>query len=186
MLSEAGSGTFVAIVGPSGAGKDSLIAYARAQLSGDQKFLFVRRAVTREAERTAEDHESLSLAQFAVAQAQGRFAVTWQAHGLSYGLPMHALDHVRGGGVAIANCSRAALRDIEALFARLQVILVTASPAVLAQRLAARGRESAGEIEKRLLRHVDDFPGLDRAGIIDNSFSLEAGGQALVSILRRL
>ncbi len=183
-LSEAKSGAFVAIVGPSGAGKDSLIAYARKELEGDPSFLFVRRVVTRIADSNAEDHDSLSVQDFVNAWEQGEFCVTWQAHGLWYGLPKSILYHVANGGVAIANCSRAALPQIAASFVSLQVVLVSASPAVLAQRLAGRGRETAAEIESRLMRQVDDFAGRENAEIIDNSFALEEAGARMVAILR--
>jgi ribose 1,5-bisphosphokinase len=183
-LSEHGKGGFVAVVGPSGAGKDSLIAAARQALGEDRRFSFVRRVVTRPAEASAEDHDSMSFEAFESAAAEGRFVVTWQAHGLHYGLPSHSLAHVNGGGIAVANCSRAALSAIGQSFPRLSVILVSAAPAVLAQRLAGRGRESAADIEQRLLRTVDDFPGREKAIVIDNSGQLEDAAQAFIRTLR--
>ncbi len=185
-MSEPSSGAFVAIVGPSGAGKDSLIAHARAVLSADPTFVFVRRVVTRKADSNAEDHDTLSSAEFAKANNSGKFAVTWEAHGLSYALPVSAEDHCKRGGVAIANCSRAALPLIAERFPHLKVVLVTAAQHILALRLAGRGRESANDIQQRLARQVDDFPGREQAEVIDNSFELEIAGNRLISILRGL
>lgn len=182
-LPEAG-GVFVAVVGPSGAGKDSLIAAARAALAGDPRFLFVRRVVTRPAEAELEDHGSLSEAGFAEAAARGSFAAVWRAHGLSYGIPARARDHVRAGGVAVANCSRAALGEIANAFPALEIVLVTAEPAVLAARLAGRGRESAADIEERLRRQVEDFPGRERAVLIDNGGRLEDAAARFIAVLR--
>lgn len=175
---------FVAVVGPSGAGKDSLIAAARAALAGDPRFLFVRRVVTRPAEASLEDHDSLGEGEFAEAAARGRFAVTWRAHGLSYGIPATALDHVRAGGVAVANCSRAALAEMADAIAGMRIVLVTAEPAVLAARLAGRGRESRDDIEDRLRRRVEDFPGREHALVIDNGGALEDAAARFIAVLR--
>jgi len=41
------NGAFVAVVGPSGAGKDTLIAHARDALAGEPQVEFVRRVITR-------------------------------------------------------------------------------------------------------------------------------------------
>ena len=59
-------GGFVLVVGPSGAGKDTLLGLARRELAGDPRFLFARRVVTRESS-TAEEHDCLSPAAFAAA-----------------------------------------------------------------------------------------------------------------------
>src|SRR5690606_17796598 len=80
------TGTFVAVVGPSGAGKDSVINFARDKL-GDE-VVVVRRVVTRTADGGSEDHDSLSAEAFAAAERGGQFALSWEAHGLNYGLPI--------------------------------------------------------------------------------------------------
>ena len=82
-------GAFVAVVGPSGAGKDTLIGYAKARLAekGRGRFHFVRRVITRAADGSTEDHDTLSPMAFERAEADGAFALSWEAHGLCYGLP---------------------------------------------------------------------------------------------------
>lgn len=154
-MSADGAGTFVAVVGPSGAGKDTLLDAARTLLAeevADGRILFVRRVVTRASDASAEDHDTMDLDSFARAQATGAFAVTWEAHGLSYGLPASVLDTVAAGGVAVANVSRAIIGDLRDRFGRVLVINVTAPAEVLEKRLAARGRETADDIERRLQR----------------------------------
>ena len=79
------SGTFVAVVGSSGVGKDTIMAYARARL-GDE-LVVVRRVVTRDSDGGSEDHDSMSIEQFEAAESEGHFALAWSAHGLRYGLP---------------------------------------------------------------------------------------------------
>ncbi len=180
------AGTFVAVVGPSGAGKDSLIRHAQKSFAGDDRLMFVRRTVTRQADPGAEDHDSMSAADFDAAEADGAFAVTWRAHGLAYGIPVAALDHVRQGGIAVANCSRSALAAIRDKFGGLAVIHVTAPPEILARRIAARGREPAGEIEARIRREASGLEQIGNVVTIDNGGELELAAVRFNDCLMRL
>src|SRR5690606_8671503 len=105
-LSEKKPGILVLVVGPSGAGKDTLIDGARQALEGDSRFSFARRLVTRPADIEVEDHVSLDRAEFARAARAGRFALTWQAHGLDYALSIGVDTDLALGRVVIANISR--------------------------------------------------------------------------------
>lgn len=134
-----------AVVGPSGAGKDTLLAGAKAALPD---LHIARRVITRPTEAGGEDFEGVTSGDFAARKAAGEFILDWQAHGLSYGLPKSETLGPR----VLFNGSRSILRQARAIFPDLQVILVTAPDAVLAARLAARGRETAADIEKRLER----------------------------------
>ena len=136
----------VAVVGPSGAGKDTLMALACA---ADPRIRSVRRVITRPEAAGGEDFEGVTDAVFDDRLAQGDFALHWQAHGLHYGIPRAELT---GQGVLMFNGSRAVLPQARALFPELSVILVTVPSEVLAQRLAARGREAAGDRATRLAR----------------------------------
>jgi ribose 1,5-bisphosphokinase len=135
-----------AVVGPSGAGKDTLIAGA---LAARPDLRLVRRVITRPTEAGGEDFEGVTEAEFADRLARGEFALHWQAHGLCYGIPKDQLD---GPGDVIFNGSRAALPDAVRHLPGLRVILVTAPVATLAARLAARGRETEADILQRLSR----------------------------------
>ncbi len=115
---------------------------------------FARRLITRPAMVGAEDHDSCSPAEFEAAVARGEIALHWQAHGLSYGIPAQALAGVGQGEVVIANVSRGVIAQAERLSARVVVVNITAPPAVLAKRLAARGRESEADIAARLAREA--------------------------------
>lgn len=175
-------GTLVVVVGPSGAGKDSVIGYARERLADRSDILFVRRIVTREATAEAEDHDSLSETAFDEARLTGRFAVSWRANGLSYALPASTMDHVGRGGTAIANGSRGAIEDIRAAFANVIVVGLTARPEIIAARLSARGRETAEEIGLRVERGLK-LGAYGQDITIDNSAELRTAGEALVSII---
>ncbi|HEV7252618.1 MAG TPA: phosphonate metabolism protein/1,5-bisphosphokinase (PRPP-forming) PhnN [Mesorhizobium sp.] len=147
------TGVFVAVVGPSGAGKDTLIAGARERLSADGRFAFPRRAVTRESSRF-EDHDVVSPERFAALGAQGAFALSWAAHGLRYGIPAGVDGDLAQGRAAVCNLSRGALGTAKARFPWVRVVLVTAPREILGERILARGRESAEEVERRLDREA--------------------------------
>jgi ribose 1,5-bisphosphokinase len=149
------SGRLIAVVGPSGVGKDSLIAgiaKARPDLH------LVRRVITRPAELGGEPFEGVTEDEFRLRSAAGAFCLAWQAHGLSYGIPADALRNVTAGRDAIANLSRAVLSQAAALFPCLLVMRVTALPETLAHRLAARGRETEEDIRLRLARPEPPMP----------------------------
>ena len=176
-------GTMVVVVGPSGAGKDSVMSYAARRLSGDGRFGFVRRVITRPACAGGEDHEPIDMAGFRRRAEEGGFAVSWDAHGLCYGIPRETLDRLAGGVTLIANGSRSALPAFAGVYPRLKVVLITARPEILAARLAARGRESAEAIKRRLERAVPEIVTAAGTVVIDNSGALEEAGEAFVSLL---
>lgn len=144
------SGRVFAVVGPSGAGKDTLIA----GVCGAGGPHWVRRAITRPASPGGEPFESVSEAEFLYRQAADEFVLHWRAHGLAYGLPRSEFAPLAEGRDVLFNGSRAMLTQAAAAFPGLRIIHVTAPPEVLATRLAARGRESAAQIARRLAREA--------------------------------
>lgn len=180
------AGRFVAIVGPSGSGKDTLIDWLRERLAGNKRFMFVRRVVTRAADANLEDHATMDNSEFAAAEAEGVFAVVWQAHGLSYAIPADAREHVDAGGVAIANGSRRALPELAAVFPGLSVIELTVDRDVLAARLSGRGREDDAEVSARLAQRQINVPAEYNARRVDNSGPIEAAGETVLAHLGRI
>jgi ribose 1,5-bisphosphokinase len=148
------AGRLVLVVGPSGAGKDTLIGLARAALADDGNVVFPRRLVTREAS-PSEDNEYAAPEAFRRAQSQGDLAVHWEAHGHCYGLPRSIVDDIGAGRTVVANVSRTVVEAMRRAFGDVTVISVTAPPEVLAERLAARARSSDGQLAGRLHRAVD-------------------------------
>lgn len=179
-------GAIIVVVGPSGAGKDSVIGFVAQHFSGRAEIDFVRRVITRPSDAGGEDHESVSDDDFDARLAKGDFAVAWHAHGLKYGIPREALERVRAGQILIANGSRGALAQFRQVFPKVVVVNITASPEALAQRLVARGRETEADILKRLQRQAPDI--LDDAGVttIDNSGPLEIAGSHFAAIVAAL
>lgn len=156
-----GPGLVVLVVGPSGAGKDTLIRAAQARLGADARFHFVRRVVTRTPSPTDEDHDAIDESDFDALVASGATALVWRAHGLAYALPRDMDMAVRAGRVAVANASRAAVEPARRRYAHRLVIEVTAPLEILLARLLSRGRESEDEIRRRLSRPAPTFEGPD-------------------------
>jgi thymidine phosphorylase len=150
-------GSFFFVVGPSGAGKDSLLDGVRASLE-PSSFIFAKRTITRPAGAPGEVHEACTETVFETLRAEGRFLITWQAHGLSYGLPRSLLAAMQSGQHIIANGSRSMVKELNALVPNLVVVEVNAPTDVLQARLSARGRETAEDISKRLNRSVAPYP----------------------------
>ncbi|MEO3386769.1 phosphonate metabolism protein/1,5-bisphosphokinase (PRPP-forming) PhnN [Mesorhizobium sp. CAU 1741] len=183
MKAPVGPGVFVPVVGPSGAGKDSIIAYARDRLGSRSDILFARRVVTRSSDPHGEPHDTLDEASFADAEAGGAFALSWRSHGLCYGIPANVDHTVREGGVVVANLSRASVADAQARYVNVVPVLVSISDAVMAARLAARGREDAQQIAGRIARNAD-YRGFGvNCTVIDNDGALEDAGEAFIRIL---
>ena len=165
----------VLVVGPSGAGKDTLLNAARDAFRDDSRIHFVRRVITRPADPAGENHESVTEAEFATRN----FALSWSAHGLHYGFA--AVDTAP---VVVANVSRGVIAAAAAQYP-VRVIEVTAPPEVLAARLAARGRESAADVARRLGRTAAIPQGV-AVETVWNDATLAVGAERFVAALHRV
>lgn len=177
-----GPGRLVLVVGPSGAGKDTLLRLAQAACVEDHDIVFPRRVVTRESS-VAEDNIAMSFDEFRRALDHGDFAVHWEAHGHSYALPLEINDDIRAGRAVVVNVSRTVIAALRQAYANVVVVAITAPPEVLAQRLAARARHSDGNIADRLARSVDD-PSAQADVTILNAGSADYHGRQLVRVIR--
>lgn len=171
------TGRLVLVVGPSGAGKDSILRYALARFSGDDRFVFPRRCITRTVDAEAEDHDSLDEQAFDAQAALGAFALMWEAHGLKYGVPKGIDEDLAQGRVVCVNVSRMMLADIAHRYPSAVVVEISASPEIRAARIAARGRENATDILQRMDRSAPPTPPKLRLSAIHNDGEIsEAGG----------
>ena len=165
--SRLGPGHLVLVVGPSGAGKDTVLALVREAMRDDDTVVIPRRVVTRVFDG-AEDHDTLSEAAFEQAIADRAFAVWWSAHGHKYAIPSSAEDAIRAGRTVICNVSRAVVQSLRQRFCSVTVVLVTAPLGVLKQRLAARNRSSDGDLMKRIARGETGFDESEADAVIVN------------------
>ena len=152
------NGHLVLVVGPSGAGKDSVLNGARAAFAGQRNMVFPRRFVTRLAAVDSEDHVSMTETEFAIAVAEDAFALWWRAHGNCYGIGRSVEADIALGGVVAVNCSRTAIAEAMERFPRVTVVEITAPPEVLVRRIVARGRETPEQALARVSRETPPFP----------------------------
>ena len=180
MLPDEPAGVLFLVVGPSGAGKDTMIDGARAVLAADPRFVFPRRIVTRP-EGQWEKHDSIDDAAFDSARAQGEYALSWQAHGLRYALPGSIRDALALGKHVVVNASRSVIAEARTCFPDVRVVLVTAPAETLVARIAARGRDAG--VSSRLDRAAPLNEGLKPDHTIINDRSPDEGIAAMVACL---
>jgi ribose 1,5-bisphosphokinase len=173
---------FVAVVGPSGAGKDSLIETARTAFAGDPRFHFVKRHITRPHDCGGENHHEISVADFDTKAAESFFVLDWSAHGLRYGIPRDVARHIANGEIVVANLSRATVPGARTAFSDVRVVHVTAPPEVLAGRLAARGRETQAAVEARLSRDADTPEGNGVHEIVNDGDLADAAAEFIATL----
>jgi ribose 1,5-bisphosphokinase len=179
-----GPGALVLVVGPSGAGKDTLLGAVQKTLACDTDVVFPRRAVTREAS-AFENNEAVTRAEFDRAVAAGAYALWWRAHEHGYGVARAIDDEIGKGHVIVVNVSRTIIGEARQKYQRPFVVLITAPADVLAQRLSARGRASDGDLGERLQRaalETDGAPDL----VISNVGTVEDNARKLAEFISSL
>lgn len=145
-------GLLVLVVGPSGVGKDTVIEAVRDALAGDPMVVFPRREITRPAAAGGEDHIAVDIETFRARRAAGAYALSWEAHGLGYGVPAAIQRDLADGRTAIVNVSRGVLEEARQTLSPVQVLSLVVPAAVLRARLTERGRESEADIDRRIAR----------------------------------
>lgn len=144
----------VVVIGPSGAGKDSVLEGMRTNWPFAQPARFARRTITRPVMPDDEQHEAVDAARFEQLLVARAFAMHWQANGLLYGIRRSELEPLDAGHWLFVNGSRAYLPQVLQAWPQATVVHIGASREVLAQRLARRGRETVDAVAMRLSREV--------------------------------
>ncbi|MET0334859.1 MAG: phosphonate metabolism protein/1,5-bisphosphokinase (PRPP-forming) PhnN [Rhizobacter sp.] len=168
----------IVVVGPSGAGKDSVLAaWAALRGAGDPPVHQARRTISRPAEGSAgEQHEPVTPEQFTQLLLTGAFATAWQAHGLGYGVRHAELTPLAQGQWVVLNSSRAHLPVLRQQAPGLAVVQVTAPAELRTARIAARGREDTATVAARVAR---ELPPIEAELTLVNDSSLDEVAQAL-------
>lgn len=166
-------GRLIAVVGPSGSGKDTLLRAARAHFADDPNIVFPRRTITRPAGDLNEDHLAMTPEEFERLRNEDRFALHWEAHGLCYGIPASIDEDIAAGRTVVANLSRSVVAVARNRFANCVSVAITIDEQTMRDRLTTRGRETTAEIESRIARMDFTSPkGFDH--VIDNTGPVEA------------
>ncbi|SAK96480.1 ATP-binding protein PhnN [Caballeronia calidae] len=177
-MSTVDSTKLIYVMGPSGAGKDSLLAFARARVGA--RVMFAHRYITREV-ADGENHISLSQGEFTSRLAHGLFAMHWDSYGMRYGIGIELEAWLARGMPAVVNGSRQHAATVLKHYPDARFIHIDAALPVLAARLARRGREDAAQIEARLARRpAFKLPSRARVVKIDNSGVLADAGTQLI------
>jgi ribose 1,5-bisphosphokinase len=179
-------GRLVYVVGPSGAGKDSVLQWVRSQLPDGSQIRFARRAITRPAIAGDEGHLPVSRAQFDRMLDCGEFALHWSAHGHCYGIGREIADWLASGQTVVVNGSREFLPQALVRYPQLEAVHVDAQAGALRARLAGRAREGAAEARERLARAIA-LSGEARscALLLDNDGPIERAGTRFLEYLLR-
>jgi ribose 1,5-bisphosphokinase len=174
----------VYIMGPSGAGKDTLLRYARERLA-DENVAFAHRYITRPPVAGDENYIALTDAEFRVRKAHGLFAMDWQAHDLRYGIGCEIEVWRRAGLAVVISGSRQHFEASLMTAKDVVPVVITCAPEILAHRLAQRGRESEDAIAERLRRNPARALAHPALVTLDNSGAVEVAGERLVALLRQ-
>jgi ribose 1,5-bisphosphokinase len=178
------------VVGPSGAGKDSVLIWLRQRLSNGVPMHWARRTIDRPVSQDldTEQHESVDGLTFKRMVDAGEFAMHWHANRHRYGIRHSEMAFLLDtNGSVVVNGSREHLHIAANGYPGLTVLHITADSDVLRERLKRRGRESADAIEERLQRNVTLYPPPGCGWIeIQNNASLDHAGLELILQLQAL
>ena len=172
----------IVFVGPSGAGKDSLLLWLLQHAPPGLRLHHARRTITRPAPAGSEGHESVTLPEFQALCDANAFALHWLANDTGYGVRHAELAPLTQGDWVLVSGSRGHIDDARQRFPGLTVVHVGASAEVLRQRLLARGRETERQVAERLVR-AQAFAVPPDALNLRNDTTLDEAGHALLALL---
>ncbi len=170
------------VCGASGAGKDSVIAWAAQHLGPRDDIVFARRMVTR-APHPGSDHDAVTQSHFAALTTSQALAWHWEAHGFQYGVAAHYADDVAAGRTVVVNGSRAHAAGL-APSAHVRMVQIVADATLLASRMAQRGRDAPQDVAARLARNAR-LPDLQGDCTIQNHGELAHAGRQLADYLTK-
>ena len=176
------------LMGASGAGKDSLIQYARHHLAKLESIKFAKRYITRPPDTAGDrNHHPILPTEFDRLLRKGHFAMHWMRHGFQYGISKEIDIWLKKGKKVVINGSRQYYSQARKDYPRLHAILVRADQDLLRQRLLARRRDTLANIDKRMQRS-EDFINFENQNetftIINNNGPLEIAGDKFLTLLQ--
>lgn len=173
------------IVGPSGSGKDTIIAYVRGKLAGNARVQFAHRYITRPADLAGENHIALSQAEFNARVQAGLFAMHWYSHGNGYGIGTEINQWLGKGITVVVNGSREYMPIAMQHYPELLPVTIDVSHDVLKTRLLNRGRETEAQIDARLSRNRVLQLTHPAGIVVSNNGALECAGEQLLNLIEQ-
>ena len=177
------------VVGPSGAGKDTLLSWLKSRVRTSSLLHWARRTIDRppSTDSNAEQHESIDSIGFENLLKEGAFAMHWEANSHRYGIRFQEIAPLHQFKWVIVNGSRGYLPKAASEYPGMSILHITADQELLRKRLIDRGRESNQLIEERMRREVPIItpPQSSLIEIINNG-SLESVGSLLLQRLGEL
>ena len=173
------------LIGASGSGKDSLMAYARKHLPEDAAIVFTHRYITRAVNYGGENHIELTEKEFLARMEKQCFALSWYSHKTFYGIGNELNQCLASGLDVVVNGSRAYLAEAKKIYPGIQPILISVYPEILRRRLEQHGRETPEVINNRLRQaHILEQK-LSQTKLIKihNNGTLKQAGEQFISIL---
>lgn len=162
------------MVGPSGAGKDTLIDYVAGKLPVSK----VKRYITRPS-NAFEDFFSVSVSDF----SKMSFFLKWGSYDKQYGIGLEVLDGLKVGKHFIINVSRDVISEAKSKWRETFVIALSVPKEVLVRRALERGRDSADEVKKRLDR---DFVVSADFTVDSSNPDVSVAGEKIVGFIKKL
>lgn len=152
--SQARGGCLFMLVGPAGAGKNTVMKAVLELLPDVRQFPTVTTRSKRTGEREGREHFFVSHERFAQMDANGELLERANVHGEMYGMPRRPLEEALAAGeMLVADVDMLGASEARKAFPHNVILVFIAPPSltVLAARMRERG-ESEGQIGKRLLR----------------------------------
>ena len=175
------------VVGNSGSGKDSLIAWALANYPKDVKPIYIPKRFITRSPHESEPFISITPEEFQNKSNKGGFVLEWHIYGLSYGLGYDVVEKLKEGYNAIINISRAVIPEAKARIPSCKVVFVKVPFETTMERIKSRGREAENDpvFKERIERakNMQDLPDADF--VVENTGTIEEGGRKLLEYLLR-
>jgi phosphonate metabolism protein PhnN/1,5-bisphosphokinase (PRPP-forming) len=173
------------LVGNSGSGKDSILAWAKEHWSCPKKELLVaQRYITRPESPETEKFISVSADEFEKMDKNGAFILKWISYDMHYGVKSDVLKELKRGNLVVVNVSRQVIDDTCQRFPGTKVIFVQVPIDTIVKRIQDRGRETDEQVKARVQRAKENetLPGADF--VVENTGTIEDGGKKLLEFLK--
>jgi guanylate kinase len=178
-------GNLIVISGPSGSGKDSVLAMVRQEVPDLAYSVSATTRPPREGEVDGVHYFFLTREEFLARKEAGEFLETAEFCGNLYGTPRSFVEGKLGVGEDVimdieirgADQVRSAMPDAVAVF------LMPPSLAELKARLGKRGADSPEATRRRLRKAVEEIPAVLRYDYVVLNYDLEQAAEEIRSII---